>query len=103
MALLAAALTIGTASGCTPGSLFEWEIVYEDGAIESYATTEWKLDFEPRLHRRWQARTRIDSGPWSPLGTQVPTAAYPGDTDHDCTVGGLDYSNVTTHWGESCP
>jgi len=104
LALLASALTIGTASGCEPISgSYDWEIVYEDNLTESYVTNAWQLTFTPRPYRRWQARTRIDGGAWSPLGVVIPAEPFPGDTNYDCTVSGFDYSTLAQHWGQSCP
>lgn len=101
--VLAAALWIGTFSGPLPGTLWEWEVGYADGVVETFTSGEWRLSFVPRPYRAWHARTRLDGGAWSEWGDWVPADPFPGDANGDCVVGGADFLTLSGHWGQACP
>jgi len=62
-ALLLALLTIG-APPCQEGVAHEWQVLYGNGAVESYTSASGELEFEERPGWRWAARSR-------PTGTVV--------------------------------
>ena len=102
--LLLAAYTLGCPSNTTvPYDIpHTWEVEYKDGIIFPYNTTSWTLTFEERLYIPLRFRCSVSSGNWSPWSRWIFPEPFPGDTNLDCFVGGLDWLSVMKNFGKSC-
>lgn len=102
--VLATALAMGTTP--VPGATgYSWLFTYRDGTVESFTTTDPRLDFVARAGHCFTLTTCAEPGHLcSEPSYEVCTDPIAGDTaPFDGTVGFPDYLDVGRHFGETAP
>lgn len=95
-------ITLGTEPVPYP-NMYNWEIAYTDGVVETYKTDTHRLTFDCRPGRPFRSRVNANGSQWSSWSTnEMICSPLPGDVTRDCVVGGPDLLEIYRNYGKKC-